>query len=82
MANNRMYLNCTGCHIDPWYMGKRMQEGYYTGTAPKKTLDDWFDEHAHCGGTHDHFIIEYQHPENYDMGGLIALLEEKLKVSS
>jgi len=78
MANNRMYLNCTGCHTDPWYLGKRMQEGYYTGSPSRKSLNEWFEEHAYCGGTQDHFLIEYQHPENYDTG-VVALLEEKLK---
>lgn len=81
MANNRMYLNCTGCHTEPFYLGKRMMDGYYAHDN-RPALDDWFDRHKRCGGTHDHFALEYQHPENYDMGGLRAILEEKLKVPS
>lgn len=78
MANNRMYIECTGCaEPDVFYLAKRMQEGYY---GPN-TLDTyhWFDKHRHCGGDHDHFRIIYQHPENYDLGGILSIIVEKQK---
>lgn len=65
MANNRIYLNCTGCHTDPQCLGKRYMDGYY---GEPKDLSDWFDQHKNCGGDFDHFAIEYQHEANYDKG--------------
>lgn len=66
MANNRIFLNCTGCHTDPVCLGKRMMDGYY---GKPKDLNEWFDIHKFCGGTFDHFAIEYQHEADYDLGG-------------
>jgi len=81
MANNRMYIECTGCErSDLFYLGKRMMDGYYGPTSPvKPDFEDWADKHKHCGGTHDHFRIVYQHEPNYDMGGVVAILREKLR---
>ena len=77
MANNRIYIECIGCEEpDLMYLAKRMQDGYY---GDPKELSDWFDKHKHCGGSHDHFRLVYQHPENYDLGGIVAILKEKLR---
>ncbi len=77
MANNRLYIECTGCdEADLFYMGKRMRDGYYGGSVEPW---DWFDKHKHCGGTADHFRLVYECPENYDVGtGLEGLLVGKL----
>jgi hypothetical protein len=81
MANNRMFIECTGCtEPDLFYLGKRMVDGYYNGADIKADAHcNWFDKHKYCGGTHDHFKLVYQHPENYDLGGVLAILNEKLK---
>ena len=79
MANNRMYIECTGCEeADLYYLAKRMMDGYYAALHPKD-ISEWFDKHRHCGGTHDHFRIVLQHPANYDMAGVLAIIEEKLR---
>jgi hypothetical protein len=80
VANNRIYLACTNCDGEPFYLGKRMQEGYYH--YKPLDLNDWFDAHRHCGGTHDHFCISYQSPRNFDMDGWEATVDEVLRRSS
>ena len=44
-----------------------MKDGYY-GYDGRPDLSEWFDKHKFCGGSYDHFAIEYQHNENYDLG--------------
>jgi hypothetical protein len=52
-----------------------MQDGYYGPLKPSDPYE-WFDKHRHCGGTHDHFRIAYECPENYDTD-LLSLLVGK-----
>jgi hypothetical protein len=75
MANNRMYIECTGCEKpDLFYLAKRMKDGYY---GPERDPSGWFDKHKHCGGSHDHFKLSYECPENYDTD-LASLIAGKL----
>jgi hypothetical protein len=66
MANNRMRVVCTVCGPgeymrDSVYIGKRMCDGYYTIHSPSKSdFDDFYDRHTFCGGTQDHFAIQYE----------------------
>jgi len=79
MANNRIFLECTGCEEpDLFPIAKRMRDGYYTlARIDGNKLSDWFDKHKFCGGTEDHFRIYYEHLPNYDAaGGIEAILEE------
>lgn len=77
MANNRMYIECTGCEeADLFYLAKRMTNGYYD--FPKSgEADGWLDKHKHCGGTNDHFRLVYECAPNYDKT-LTGLIQGKL----
>jgi hypothetical protein len=78
MANNRIYLECTGCEkADLFYFAKRMRDGYY-GAPNSDKMCAWFDKHKYCGGTEDHFRLYYECTPNYDAGGLGALLTGKI----
>lgn len=71
MANQRMYLRCTGCGGE-FYLGKRMAGGYYT-TRPMREriakIDKYYDEHEHCDGMPDNFELVYEvDQEHYGRG--------------
>lgn len=69
MSANRLYLVCSH-HASPeeaLLLGERkdVSEGY---TPSKyKTAAQWFDAHAACGRTRDHFRLAYGRPENWDV---------------
>jgi hypothetical protein len=58
--SNKLWLVCR-YHPHPSHafcLGKRLGTGYYGAPRPQ-ALDAWYDEHAQCGGTLDHFAISY-----------------------
>ena len=66
-----MYLRCTACDLhDLGYLAKRMSQGYYPTAHPSAVpaLEAWFDKHAYCGDTQDHFEVTYEMPANWDCG--------------
>ena len=66
MANNRLYLKCTGCG-ETFFLGKRTDSGYYyTNYYPEKgdldiQLNRFYDKHMFCNAAGlDCFLIEYE----------------------
>lgn len=76
MANNRIYIQCV-CDGDDsaLFLAKRYTDGYY---GPPVEMSEWFDRHKLCGGTMDHFSIAYECTPDYEVGGIEAMLREKL----
>lgn len=68
IAGNRIYLVCTICGADTQHslmLGMRRGNGYFK--APdRRMLDAWYEEHAKCGDTLDHFKLAMQKPANWD----------------
>lgn len=69
MSANRLYLVCTH-HTNPeeaLLLGERAS--YEAGYTPSKYKNarDWFDAHAACGRTRDHFALAYGHPADWDI---------------
>ena len=65
MANDRMFLECTGCdEADFLYLAKTMYSGYYRNTdLTADEAEKWFGRHAFCDGTGDlanHFKLTYE----------------------
>lgn len=78
MANNRMYLECTGCkEADLLHLAKRLFGGYYSLDGVIRP-DDWFEKHENCGDTFDHFRLVYECRQDYDIGATVdEVIKEK-----
>lgn len=61
MANQRISIRCV-CGAE-MYLAKRFGEAFYTNEARDyhQTLDEFFQQHAWCANSMDHFEISYEH---------------------
>jgi hypothetical protein len=74
IEGNRLYIVCTVCGADTEHsqmLGQRLGSGYHR--APdRRLLDAWFETHAKCGDTLDHFRLVLAKPANWDVWPVIS----------
>lgn len=83
MANNRMYIRCTGCK-EAMMLAKHMATPWYFIESMPKALNVFFNKHARCGdglGQYgmggEHFDIVYENScDDYRFISVTDLLKE------
>ena len=73
VEGNRLYIICTVCGSDTQHsqmLGMRRGSGYFKAPG-RREMEEWFEEHAKCGGTLDHFKLALSKPENWDAAEVI-----------
>lgn len=71
---NRIFIICSICGADTHHslmLGKR-RSGAYGRQPSQRELEEWFDQHAQCGGTRDHFKLALAKPADWDMAETIT----------
>lgn len=69
MSANRLYLVCSH-HTNPedaLLLGERESPVAAYDPAKFKNAEAWFQRHADCGRSRDHFQLAYGRPQNWDV---------------
>lgn len=69
MSANRLYLVCSH-HQNPedaLLLGERESPVTAYDPAKFKNAEGWFQRHADCGRSKDHFQLAYGRPQNWDV---------------
>ena len=82
MANNRLYLKCScgaelfiGKRFDGgyyWTNYGKLNQTVYKGYVPQDDrpledrLNEFYQDHEWCGGTLDHFTLEYEETPDWE----------------
>lgn len=82
MTSNRMYLVCTHHpdQRDALLLAERSSSDsrYFVSSCrclgkcecsknELRSQQKWFETHADCGGTHDHFTVAFEMPKDHDI---------------
>jgi hypothetical protein len=68
VGGNQLYVICTVCGPDIAQSLRlaHREDGPYGHFADRRDLDKFFETHAKCGGTYDHYKMAMGHEANYD----------------
>jgi hypothetical protein len=73
VKGNRLFLVCTVCGPEIEYsleLARRKNAGYEK-VMQHRLVEDWFERHANCGDTRDHFKLGMERNPDWDKGVVV-----------
>src|ERR1700689_416946 len=73
VEGNELFIICTVCGPDIAQSLRiaRRTDGPYGHFADRRDLDKFFEKHADCGGTRDHWKLAMGREANYDANEIV-----------
>jgi hypothetical protein len=69
VGGNQLYVICTVCGpevANSLFLADRKIDRHYGAIADLRGMNKFFDRHATCGDTYDHFKMAMGHPAGWD----------------
>jgi hypothetical protein len=74
VSGNKLFFVCTVCgpSTEQALEFARRKNAGYERILDRRLIEDWFDRHAECGGTRDHFKMGMTHNPDWDAAQLVS----------